>query len=543
MNCKSILILLFLINSYIVKAQNTVGTISLTENAFEGYTLLTLHTKTYLIDNCGKLINEWSSSFPPGNAVYLLENGNLLRAGRTPSTDITFGGQGGIIELYNWDGDLIWSYLYDTPLHRQHHDIFPMPNGNVLILAAEVMTESEAIQAGRNPALLIENRLFNEQVIEVEPVGANDGNIVWEWNFKDHLIQDFDNTKDNFGDIANNPQLLDINFLNGGNGNANWIHMNSVQYNADLDQIILSGRALSEIFIIDHSTTTIQAASNSGGIYGKGGDLLYRWGNPQSYKQGTEANRQLYGQHFPHWIPSGFEDGGKIILFNNGDRRTPEFSEVYTLELPESSPGIYEYVNGSSFGPIAPDYIYSDENRFYSRIVSSAQRLPNGNTLICAGFKGDIFEIDNQENIVWEYVSPVNNNNGNIATQGDETTSFINITFRALKYAVDYPAFVGKDLSPGDPIELDFNTDVCDNVGVSDEEFIGFKIYPNPTTNELFIKTNDTILKIDIYNALGSLILSNKGIDYFQLKHLNSGIYFIRIQTNEKKYIRKIIKY
>lgn len=90
---KTHILLLSVFFIFYAKAQNTVGTIALTEGAFEGYTLITLFTQTYLIDNCGRVINQWSSSFPPGNAVYLLKNGNLLRAGRTSSKAITFGGQ------------------------------------------------------------------------------------------------------------------------------------------------------------------------------------------------------------------------------------------------------------------------------------------------------------------------------------------------------------------------------------------------------------------------------------------------------------------
>src|SRR5690606_24076113 len=131
------------------------------------------------------------------------------------NTDIAFGGTGGRIEKYDWDGNSIWSYNYSSSTMVQHHDIYPLPNGNILILAATIMSNAEAIQAGRNPAQLVDGNLFNEQVVELQPIGTNTANIVWEWNIKDHLIQDFDATKDNFGDVANNPQRLDINFLNG----------------------------------------------------------------------------------------------------------------------------------------------------------------------------------------------------------------------------------------------------------------------------------------------------------------------------------------
>ena len=225
----------------------------------------------------------------------------------------------------------------------QHHDIYPLPHGNILVLAATIMTNAEAVQAGRNPANLVDGNLFNEQIVELQPVGNNSANIVWEWNIKDHLIQDFDGSKDNFGSVESNPQLLDINFLGSLSGINNWLHVNSIQYNADLDQIVLSSRHMNEIYIIDHSTSTAEAATSSGGIYNKGGDFLYRWGNPQAYRQGDQNDQKLFGQHYPHWIPNGLADAGKLILFNNGFSRTPSFSEVFILDPPTDSPGFYKH--------------------------------------------------------------------------------------------------------------------------------------------------------------------------------------------------------
>lgn len=97
-------ILLVTVNA--LHAQNTIGTTHISEGVYNGYSLFTAYTETYLINNCGEVINQWSSNFPPGNAVHLLENGSILRAGRTESQDITFGGQGGVIEIFNWTGDL-----------------------------------------------------------------------------------------------------------------------------------------------------------------------------------------------------------------------------------------------------------------------------------------------------------------------------------------------------------------------------------------------------------------------------------------------------
>ena len=83
------------------------------------------------------------------------------------------------------------------------------------------------------------------------------------------------------------------------------MHTNAVAYNAELDQIMLSIHAFSEVWIIDHGTTTEEAASHSGGKRGKGGDLLYRWGNPRAYRTGTNVDQRLFAQHNAHWIPEG----------------------------------------------------------------------------------------------------------------------------------------------------------------------------------------------------------------------------------------------
>ncbi len=190
-------LLLFLQFVFLINAQNTLGILRNEIAAYNAYTLFSPlnSTETYLINNCGEVVHQWTSTFFPGASVYLLENGNLLRTGRIANDDIQFGGVGGKIELFDWDNNLIWEYTYSSPTVSQHHDIFPLPNGNILMLAVSTMTQSEAIAAGRDPSLITEGKVYNEQILELEPVGTNQANVVWEWNIKDHLIQDFDNTK------------------------------------------------------------------------------------------------------------------------------------------------------------------------------------------------------------------------------------------------------------------------------------------------------------------------------------------------------------
>ncbi|RNC83500.1 MAG: T9SS C-terminal target domain-containing protein [Winogradskyella sp.] len=526
-------------------SQNTLGTVTIDENVTEGYTLFTINTGTYLIDNCGQLINSWTSTFTPGNAVYLLEDGSILRAGRTNTTNIVLGGQGGVIEKFDWEGNLTWQYFYDSATERQHHDIYPMPNGNVLILAATIMTEAEAIQAGRDPLNLSSPNLYNEQIVEVTPVGASSANIVWEWNIKDHLIQDFDATKDNFGVVSENPNLLDINYTSSGSDSSNWLHINSIQYDETLDQIVISSRNVSEIYIIDHSTTTAEAATGSGGTYGKGGDILYRWGNPEAYGRGTTADRQLFGQHFPHFIRNSVSDNGKIIVFNNGNGRTPSFSEVYVLNPPIDSPGVYTQNATLAYGPSTPDYTYTDPvpGDFYSAIISGAQRLPNGNTLIMEGTKGRIFEINPSNTVLWEYFIPIDGTNGNSVDQGVLPTSFNNNSFRATKYSTSYSAFDGRDLTPSAPLENNPDIGSCLSV-LSDDTFeiTSVVISPNPTRDFININTTQTINKIEFYDINGQKVSEHFDTYRLNISAFNTGIYFAKIYSEGKVISKKFIK-
>jgi len=525
-------------------SQNTIGTTFNSNGASEGYTLFTAFTETYLINNCGEIINQWSSEFPPGNAVHLLKDGSILRAGRTETQDIAFGGQGGVIEIFDWDGNLTWQYFYDTPMMRQHHDVFPMPNGNILILAVTRLSNSEAIQLGRNPALLTESDLYNEQIIEVTPIGTNNAQIVWEWNVQDHVVQDYDVTKDNFGTISLSPEKLNINFLNGGIGASNWLHFNSIHFNPVLDQIVISSRNLSEIYIIDHSTTTTQAASNTGGTYGKGGDLLYRWGNPQAYNQGNELDRKLYGQHSPYVIEPGLVDENKIMLYNNGRDREGQFSEVFTLNPETDSPGVYTYQTNTAYGPAQPDDIYGSSTgpqMFYSSTLSSSQRLPNGNTLICEGGSGRFFEITENKNIVWEYINPINTATGSINSQGANPSTFSNVSFRAHKYSTNYEAFTNKVLTPGNPIERNPNLTICQNLSTTDYETQTAKLYPNPTSKSVNIMSNTIINEVEVYNFIGQKIITTTS-DCIDLTNQTNGVYFFKIYTNTSIITKKVIK-
>jgi hypothetical protein len=226
-----------------------------------------------------------------------------------------------------------------------------------------------------------------------------------------------------------------------------WLHFNSLAYNKELDQIMISNRNLNEIYIIDHSTTTKEAASSSGGRWGKGGDLLFRWGNAQAFAMGSAAERKLHRQHHAHWIEKGLPGENKIMIFNNGLEREPEYSTVLTIDPPKDQDG--KYFKADRYLPLVPEIVYEDSTHFFSRNVSSAQRLANGNTLIGEGAQGRFFEINADKRIVWQYINPVCEKGG--VKQGSKPEN--NQVFRCNFYSISYRGLKGRKLKPRGPLE------------------------------------------------------------------------------------------
>ncbi|HRX84814.1 MAG TPA: aryl-sulfate sulfotransferase [Phycisphaerae bacterium] len=433
-----------------------------TPQAYAGYTLFAplADTKTYLIDNAGKLVHTWTSQYEPGQSVYLLDDGTLLRTAREPrNRSFEGGGIGGRIERLAPDSTVLWSFVYADADHCQHHDVEPLPNGHVLLIAWEKKTSADYKAAGGDPALLPGDEIWPDTVIEVAPHGASGGEIVWAWHMWDHLIQEYDESKANYNALEDHPELIHINFQrrapretpaelerlrslgyvgggdddaddnaggrgrgNGANGRdrrarhrggpgggADWAHTNAVAYNAELDQIALSIHNFNEIWIIDHSTTTAEAAGHTGGRSGHGGDLLYRWGNPRAYSRGAAGDQQLFAQHDARWIPTGTPGAGHLLVFNNGTHRPggAQYSSIVEIAPPVDARGNYRLEAGKPFEPAEPAWEYkaTQPEEFFSSHISGAERLANGNTLICSGEQSRIFEVTAAGKIVWDYTN------------------------------------------------------------------------------------------------------------------------------------------
>ena len=336
--------------------KNPTGTtIYNSDKTFNGYTIYTdfqtiRKNEVWLIDMQGNIVHSWK-----GKDVDLryyaepLSNGNLLVLAR----QIGQSRLGGVVEL-DWDGNTVWKYFVDA--EDTHHDIERLENGNTLLLSYELrLIPKISPKIGKD-----------DFIIEVNP----EGEIVWEWYTSEHF--------DEFGFSADAKELI---AEHGGD----WSHTNSIQSLPDNSlgdtrfrkgNILVSQRHTNIIFIID---------KDSGQIV---------------WKIDPDENLTI-GQHDAKMIEEGFSGAGNILVFDNGGiagypQQYRSYSRVIEID-PVSKEVVWEYTATKSGLP---------RETFFSSLISGAQRLLNGNTLINEGMNGRFFEITREGEIVWEYINP-----------------------------------------------------------------------------------------------------------------------------------------
>jgi hypothetical protein len=449
-------------------------------NAYNGYTLFGVRGTTYLIDMEGYVVHTW----PVGTNPHLLSNGNVLDASKDDPS-----GFGGFIEV-DWNGHIAWQYTETRTKYHPHHDFTRIFNPKLnayttLYIANKDLTQAQCIAAGANPANVTSSGAQMDAIVEVDM----NGNIFWEWCFFDHIIQDFSSTKPNYvgsgKTIADYPGKLNIN-LPGHPLKNDWLHCNSLDYNQSLDQIVINS-VQGEFYVIDHGNTFVpnNPSVSIALAAGAGGDFLYRFGDPVRYAQGTPpatledwtlstaGTKQLGGAHDVQWIADGLEGAGNFLIFNNAQYLSEHTAQSYVMEInpfldangidtgnyinpPDAnyytyiSPDVTDKTPRKISNQVIWDYFSQSNLTLFSHIGCSAQRLANGNTLICADTEGYITEVTSEGKTVWEYIVPVTNN-GIIQTIGDNLP-MVNSIFRAYRYAADYPAFSGRILIAGDTI-------------------------------------------------------------------------------------------
>ena len=511
---KTILILTLFASSIFVNGQS-----------FNGFALYNAQgsNTTYLIDENQNIAHTWDMNTECNYTVALKENGNLVRGTKGNTSVFSTGNVaagGGIVQEIAPDGSIVWEYIYADSDHLSHHDL-TLVGDNVLLTAYEKKTSTELNAAGFNNA---SSDKWPTHFIELEPDGNGGANIVWEWHIWDHMCQDTDPNGPNYvSNISNYPELININMIQAqggpGGGGGDWFHVNGVDYNADLDQIVFSSRFASEIYIIDHSTTTSEAATNSGGNSGMGGDILYRWGNPSNY--GMSGPQVIVSAvHDSRWIKDdGRPNGGFLQIFNNcgsgcsgGGPNSIANSTIDGIDTPwDQVTNTYLRAAGQAFDPIS--YTTRYECEYSASGQSASDRMSNGNIFVNASSpSGLMYEVDAQtEQIIW---GPY---------QAGSQKGF--------RYECDYPGIIALELY------MNSSTTSCfDATTISETDKIeNLVIYPNPAFD--LITINNKGLK-EIYNIMGIRVIKTFSTD-ININHLSSGIYNLRVEGRNIKFIKK----
>jgi hypothetical protein len=357
-----------------------------------GYTLYSVGNSSaaYLVDTNGTSTHNWTfaTSAKTGYSTHMMPGGILWRSISRSGNSFTGGGMTGEIQVTDYNGTVLWDFVYSSTTYCIHHDHCPLPNGNVLLISYESKTATEVSAAGCAQNIV----MWPEKIIEVQPTGPTTGTIVWEWHVWDHLVQNADMSKPNYQtSIVDHPELLNINY----NTQKDWMHMNGIDYNPVLDQIVVSSHNLNEWYVIDHSTTTAEAATHTGGLAGHGGDFLYRWGNPAAY--GATGTRILNVTHDSHWIPEGTPHAGDLVGFNNKGVSNSQ-SSIDRITPPRVGYN-YTHTAGMAFTPASYDGRLACNG--YSSNMGSSDQLPNGNQLVCIATAGNIYEADSNGTTLW----------------------------------------------------------------------------------------------------------------------------------------------
>jgi hypothetical protein len=484
---------------------------------FNGFALYNAQgsNTTYLIDEDQNIAHTWDMSTECNYTVQLKKNGNLVR-GTKGNTNVFSTGNiaagAGMVQEIAPNDSIVWSFDYASSDYVSHHDL-TLVGDNVLLTAYEKKSSTELNAAGFNNA---SSEKWPTHFVELAADGNGGATIVWEWHIWDHMCQDTDPNGPNYvTNISDHPELIDINMIQaqGGPG-GDWFHINGVDYNEDLDQIVFSSRFASEIYIIDHSTTSAEAASHSGGISGSGGDILYRWGNPSNYEMsGTQVIPNAV--HDVRWITDdGRPNSGFLQIFNNSGV-TNNQSAIDGIETPwDAATNTYLRSSGQPFSPASYSTRY--ECAYSASGQSASDRMSNGNIYVNAsggqGGAGVMYEVDESGNIVW---GPYNSQSP-----------------KGFRYECEYPGIIALE-----PFMDNTTSTSCFNATaiIENDKIENLILYPNPATD--YITINNQEIK-DVYNLMGVRVIRTYDT-YIDVSHLASGIYNLRIAEQNIKFIKK----
>jgi len=545
----------------------------------ESYTFCVGGNYAYLLDTAtsttSTYFKRWTLASTTAYAAYFLAGDTILQSVSYKATGAPGqGGATGKARKISWDGSVVWEYTASDATTQMHHDMYGMPNGNVLFIVYEEKNASPST-VGCSQTLTV----WSEKIIEVKPTGPTSGEVVWEWHLWEHLCQNMYPavTGTYVSNISEHPELMNVNY----NMTQDWFHMNGIDYNEALDQIIVSSHMMNEVYVIDHSTTTVEASTHTGGNSGKGGDFLYRWGNPAAYGlSGTGNNSGFNVVHDAHWVPASNPSWPNYLcVYNNntgGNVQIVLWNPPYDTVDGYVS---YNFSPGSIIGPttcikpIIPSFTATNEG--------NSQQLDNGNILLTkpgvGPSSGNFYEVDGS-GTTYQQVSVKTSHayrftkcqvRGPMASaSATETTvspgSLISLNSSAASPSETSPVYTyswssipaGFSSSDQNPlltvnstttyIVTITNTDVgCSDTasvtvsvysGINDETPASqLSVYPNPTSgiihlNEEFNLNND--FEIIVSDSYGKIIIHEMNLKVLDLSGFANGIYYLNAKSD-----------
>jgi hypothetical protein len=546
------------------------------------YTLysVTGSNKAFLIDTNNNVYKTWTmaANRKTSFSSYLIPGDTLIRTVDYPGNVIVNGTISGEVQKVDWNNNVVWDFIYSTDSTVLHHDIQPLPNGNVLMIAMDVKTAYQGIQSGASYSIL----RYTDKIIEVHQTGPTTGTIVWEWKLWDHLCQDYAPAKNNYvPSISQNPQLININY----NNESDFFHMNGIDYNAALDQIAFSSYTFSEIFVIDHSTTTAEAAGHTGGNSGHGGDIIYRWGNPAAYETNGPVDFKV--AHDAHWVSSDDAYYPNYLCGFNNNGGSGGYSCVDIFYPPYDGYN-YSKNQGQAYAPATYAWRYTSSCQNPNE--GSAQQLPNGNTLLSLTVCTSITEVDHNGTTLWTFhpggrvtnavrysecyvrgpvafagASSLSIMSGTPITLNSHATSVTeNNPIYTYSWTSDPPGFTSSLQNPTlSPISTatyivkitDVNLECWATASVTVQvlptginEQAGPKneigIFPNPTAGIVTVRgAGEQDLEITVRNVYGEIVLIESDSPTLDLSGFAKGIYYLTVRSGRTKISNyKIVK-